>query len=159
MDTLDRFAHEAARFVAWARSDIAGGPAGVREALERILALYMAGLALPNERHLDVSDVPAESDVSSEERERVLAACARLPVQYYGAIVDALELPPEESSVGDVADDIADIYVDVARGLAEYEAGRRAEAHWQWAFHFRIHWGAHATSAASALHAWLTAVP
>ncbi len=59
--------------------------------------------------------------------------------------------------VGDVADDISDIYIDVRRGLDLFDRGLESDALWVWVFNFHIHWGKHATSAIRALHAYFAA--
>ncbi len=64
-------------------------------------------------------------------------------------------MPPEEPVVGNLADDLSDIFNDVDRGLLAFEAGRREEAVWEWGFYLAHHWGDHATSAIRALHCWL----
>jgi hypothetical protein len=53
---------------------------------------------------------------------------------------------------GDLNDDVADIYRDLAEGLfiAHYVSWNEAERYWRHSF--RYHWGAHATSALRALY-------
>ena len=51
-----------------------------------------------------------------------------MPFQLYGEVFDSRRVPPEEPVVGDLADDLSDIYGDVNRGLLAFEAGRREEA-------------------------------
>ena len=94
--------------------------------------------------------------VSDDEWKAVFEySLAQLPLRHYGEVYDPLLMPPEEPVVGDVADDIADIYRDVATGLRLFDAGDEAEALWEWGFLFRIHWGEHASSAIRVLHAYL----
>ena len=53
-----------------------------------------------------------------------------------------------------LSDDLADIYRDLASGLAEYERGDEAgvqDASFDWREGFLSHWGTHATSALHAL--------
>ena len=57
--------------------------------------------------------------------------------------------------VGDLADDIADIFSDVLTGLKCFDDGRMADAAWEWAFSFQTHWGRHASGAIRTLHAYL----
>src|SRR5688500_10241095 len=82
---------------------------------------------------------------------------ARVAFTHYAEVFNPLPVPPEQPIVGDLADDIADIFGDVDRGLWFFEAGRPAEAVWEWGFHFVHHWGEHATSAIRALHCYLAA--
>lgn len=88
------------------------------------------------------------------KRKQVVAACG-LPLDFYHEVFDPLPFPPEDPVVGSLSDDLADIYRDVVTGLRAYEAGRRAQAVWEWGFNLRAHWGEHATSAIRALHCWL----
>jgi hypothetical protein len=51
-----------------------------------------------------------------------------------------------------LSDDVLDVYLDVHRGLALWDAEHREAAIWEWRFHFDIHWGDHAVDALRALH-------
>src|ERR1035437_2563042 len=54
---------------------------------------------------------------------------------------------------GSLADDAADIYRDIRRGLAVIGAGDSLEiAVWEWQTSFDHHWGRHAAHAIHALH-------
>jgi hypothetical protein len=57
----------------------------------------------------------------------------------------------------DLADDLADIWRDVKSGLLLYRSENPAAASWEWRFHFKAHWGRHATGAMHALQAWFSA--
>jgi hypothetical protein len=152
MQALDRFAALADRFQVWAAEGTDTGAAAGRQALTHLAALFAAALALPAaDREGDISE-----RISDDEWKRVFEACRRLPVTYYGAIFDPLKLPPEPPSVGDVADDLADIYRDVVSGLRAFRQGEPG-AVWHWRFTFWEHWGRHAVSAMAALRAWLEA--
>ena len=155
MDAVDRFAAEAALFQQWARYGTDQGDSAAREALIRITRLYLAALDLPPAWSEELADQHDAARVGDEEWRAVFAACARLPLDYYGEVFDPLPVPPEQPVVASLADDIADIYRDVVSGLQEHQAGRRAQAVWEWGFGFRHHWGEHATGAIRALHCWL----
>ena len=77
-----------------------------------------------------------------------------MPVDVYYEIFDPLESPADEPVGATLGDDLADIHRDLLRGLLLYERGDLAGAAWEWAFHFRAHWGRHAMGAVNALHAW-----
>jgi hypothetical protein len=156
-DAVAAFAAEAARFRDWARDGSDAGELAVRQALVRIGALYLAGLQLPHEWSDELADQPDAEGIGSEERRSIYhRSAARLPFSDYARVFEPFALPPEEPVVGSIADDIADIYGDVVSGLIEHEAGRTAQAIWEWAFQLREHWGRHATDAMYALHIWLT---
>jgi hypothetical protein len=96
----------------------------------------------------------ADAKVSDEQRARVAKRACELPCQLYAEIFDPYEQPARPVT-GHLADDIGDIYSDVARGLMLCDRGQSDEALWEWGFNFRIHWGEHATGAIRALHAHL----
>jgi hypothetical protein len=61
----------------------------------------------------------------------------------------------EKPLVGNLADDLADIYRDLKPGLLAFARGRtreRAAAVWAWHVSFLQHWGHHAASAIRVLH-------
>ncbi|HTQ81513.1 MAG TPA: DUF5063 domain-containing protein [Thermoanaerobaculia bacterium] len=151
MIALLGFAQAARQFCDWAQSP-SGDDVGAREALLRVTSLYLAGLQLSGDWHSSLEPEPLPDSVSKTEWRQVYDAMAALPFQYYSEVSNPLDVPPEEAGVGDIADDIADIYSDILEGLRLYEAGRPREALWQWVFHLTYHWGAHATSAMRALH-------
>ena len=153
MSPLERFAMEAALYQQWSRHGTEQGGSAVREALLRISSLYLAALELPA---MDVTFDRLDAErVGDEEWQAVFTGCSRLPIDYYGEVSEPLTIPPGESGIGSIADDVADIYRDVVTGLRAFQAGHRQQAQWEWGSGFREHWGNHATSALRALHAWL----
>jgi hypothetical protein len=157
VDALDRFGAEAALFQQWARCGTDRGEVAAREALLGITRLYLAALELPPAWSEELADAEDAVGVDDEEWRAVFAAAGRLPLDFYGEVFDPLAVPPEQPVLGSIADDIADIYRDVVGGLRELQAGRRAQASWEWGFGFQHHWGEHATGAIRALHCWLAA--
>jgi hypothetical protein len=59
---------------------------------------------------------------------------------------------PQAPLQASLSDDVLDVYGDLQRGLAAYEAGRIDEAIWVWRFYFEVHWADHAVDALRALH-------
>jgi hypothetical protein len=151
---LEEFANEARRFVHWAAGKT-DEPMEVGAALRRIVALYFAALHLPVPYPDSVSTRREESRVDQDEWNLIYARASTLPFKNYGEVFNPISVPPEEPSVGDIADDIADIYRDVASGLRLYEGGNAVDARWEWSFNFQYHWGRHACSAIRALHCYL----
>ncbi len=98
-------------------------------------------------------DIDAES-IGDDESKKVYARAAALPFQYYSSTFYPLVVPPEDHEIGDLADDVADIYRDISAGLALFDAGHVAEAQWEIRFSFLTHWGRHASGAIRALHCW-----
>ena len=149
------FADCARRFCEWARASQPTGPVAAAEALRQIASLYAAGLSLPEPWSTGVDPHAKRSLIQPEERHAVVDAAARIPFQYYSEVFNPFLVPAEEAVLGDITDDLADIYCDVASGLLLYDAGKTADAVWQWGFHLQIHWGEHATSAIRALHCYV----
>ena len=154
MTPLESFAEQARSFQRWIQDSRSQGGALAREALFELTALYVAALRLPSP-FLEPSDSEAADRVDDQEFKKVFKWGARLPFNYYGEVFDSTVVPPEEPVVGDLADDVADIYRDVITGLRLFEDGRFNDASWEWGFTFQSHWGKHATDAIRAIHYWL----
>ena len=75
------------------------------------------------------------------------------PFDVYRAIFDPYEDASDAPVMGSLADDLADIYGDLKRGLEPWEAGDLDEASYEWRFGFEFHWGRHAVSALCAIFA------
>jgi hypothetical protein len=156
IDAVAQFAAEAARFRDWARDGTDSGELAVRNTLVRVMTLYLTALELPLEWSDELDDAPDAKGISDDERWAIdRSIAARLPFSDYARVFDPFVFPPEEPVAGPISDDIADIYREVVGGLIEYEAGRIAQAIWEWGFGLRSHWGRHATDAMHALHIWL----
>jgi hypothetical protein len=151
-----RFSEQARAFIAWADGSASDEPMTARIALRSVLALYAAALALPQPWSVGVNTQDAPAAPEPERLQAVRHRAAAVPLQHYGEIFSPLLVPPEPPVVGDLADDLADTYRDVALGQALYEAGRCDDAIWQWGSSFQTHWGQHAASAIRALHCYLS---
>jgi len=151
---LDDFAQEARAFCRWA-TGADGTPMITPMVLRRVSSLYAAALNLPRPFTQGMSEGVAEVEPPSDSGRVVATRASELPLQVYWEVFDPVANPCEEPVAGSIVDDLGDIYQDVARGLILFESGDRDEALWEWAFNFRIHWGAHATGALRALHAYL----
>jgi hypothetical protein len=154
--TAQRFASEARRFIAWADGTASQDALRAPVALRHVVALYAAALELPQPWSEGVSAAHTAGPVPAERLNAVRQRAAAIPLQHYSEIFSPLMLPPEAPVVGDLADDLVDIYADVALGLSLYDAGSAEDALWHWGFNFQIHWGAHASSAIRALHCYLS---
>jgi hypothetical protein len=154
MDRVSRFAEEVALYERWALHGSDAGVAAAREGLSRIAALYAAALALP-ELPFPADEERESERVNDDEWRRVFRAASRLPFDAYGSDeFDAARLT-EETYVGSICDDIADIYRDVVSPLRADRRGQRLKAVWEWRFGLQAHWGDHAIGAMRALHGWL----
>jgi hypothetical protein len=149
--------HEFAKLVTvfreWVFHSKSDGSDAAMEAVKHLLDLYRAALELPMSAPASGKKTPEVEH--AEWRVVVQNIGKRLPVGYYGEIFNPLQVPSEEPVIGDVSDDIGDIYRDLVNGLLAYEQGEIDEAIWRWKFALRNHWGNHATSTIRTLHWWL----
>ena len=77
---------------------------------------------------------------------------ANLPFQYYRSVFDPHDLDAaDEPEVGDLHDDLADIYSDLWSGLQAHRAGDPEGALAIWVDYYFCHWGQHASSALHAI--------
>ncbi len=128
--------------------------------LSKTLALYAAGLALPDVTVANFAeDVEAVFSVSHEEWHNVWQQVgdALAADRWYRPMVPRIDPMGEqqEACVSDLADDLADIYRDITPGLRYWQTGTdmgRASVIWQWRMDFARHWGNHAVAALGILH-------
>lgn len=124
-----------------------------REALRSLTKLHSAALDLP--RSPPCGGDPVAPEVTDDGWKAIYDSFQGLPFQYSGVVQAPHVDLPGEAVVGDLADDLADVYRDIKDGLALWEHGHPIEAVWHWRFHFAFHWGRHAADALRALHIWL----
>lgn len=145
------FAHLAAQYCAWAEGAAGDADQDLFLASRFVARLYLAGLELPD---------PAEPEgdfcaprITYEKYRQIYTRFTSLPLQYYReALNPASVTQSEELTVGDLCDDLADIYLELKEGLSLWETGKREQAVFCWKASFGFHWGRHATSALRALH-------
>jgi hypothetical protein len=149
MDSLISTARE---FCTWCKSSPETKSAEGRKAHSLLTRLYAEALELdePATYNADIES----GRVNDEEWKEVYARAAALPFQYYSSQFDPSDVEPEGHEIGDLADDVADIYRDLSEGLALVDAGHIDEAQWAMRFSFLTHWGRHASGAIRALHCW-----
>lgn len=96
--------------------------------------------------------------LSHEEWKVIYSKLARFELNHYWDVFNPLNSEDTTSICSSLADDLADIYRDLKKGLACYDQGRMTEAAWEWRFLFEIHWGQHLTGAQRALHWYFSKV-
>lgn len=148
----DRFVCAVREFVRWARHGKDTGNAAAWSCF-RLIGDLLGAISREPEFFGGCSPEPLDQyEPSPDELAGVFLRGRDLPLQYYGEVFNTLVVPPEEPCLGDLSDDIRDIYFDLVVGLRAYDDGRHREALDHWVFHFHIHWGEHATSALRALY-------
>jgi Domain of unknown function (DUF5063) len=155
MDSVERFA-AAADFERWIVDGAEQGPDAARQAQIQLVRLYAYGLELPEAWSDDLAQGSEVERLTEPGWRKAVAGCERLPLNLYSDVFNPVETKNVTPVTGSLADDLGDIYRDVASGLRAYERGNRAGAVWEWSLGLQSHWGAHATSAIRALHWWLT---
>jgi len=119
-------------------------------ALAKILAeLNRAALELPD--LFDAGDPSAERNAK-----RLAAGVWSAPFDLYWDVFQPLALNPEAPVANSFGDDMADIYLDLMKGIAQYDGGHMIAAGWEWRFRFWSHWGDHLAGAQRALHAYFS---
>jgi hypothetical protein len=147
---VEAFARAARDFCAWANGPGVHGKPAAEAAARHVSALVAAACAMGWKEA-----EPADFLKPVNGTESIEATALRLPVRYYAEIFNNLVIPAEDSVVGDLVDDLGDIYSDVSPGLDLFDSGRIKEAENHWRFWFAHHWGEHATSALRALWSYL----
>lgn len=156
---VESFAELARRYCTWAEGEMS--EVSSAEALEQgafyLAGLYAAalGLARDTSRFQDSFEDPS-TPVSLANFKVVSDRFACLPFQYYWSVDSPFDLSEAaaDTSLGDICDDLADVYRELKDGLSLFDSGKRAEAAAFWTFMFNAHWGAHASEGLSAIHRW-----
>ena len=108
--------------------------------------IYSAAMELP--------DVEPETDDLSSEGDAVSPMPTLQPLfgRYDGYFEVYDPYVEDEPVMSSLADDLADIYLDLARPLGAFDAGHVADAVWSWRFNVRGHCGDHLVDALRAIH-------
>ena len=131
------------------------------EILVAVAELYTAAHYLPIPNVSSANNYPSEHfAVAPFEYREVLQRLISIlnKDRFYADYFDITELlvDPQTPIVGDLADDLADIYRDIKPGLRAWDVNKMdyiAEIIYDWKEPlFRIHWGNHAVNALRALH-------
>ena len=124
--------------------------------LHIILAhLQAAAAQLPVVAPDDSHEQDVENHEESESRKVQAAMRSGLPFSEYCFVFNPLDESDREAIVTTIQDDLGDVYRDLARGLALFDAGRHSDAIWEWRFSYFSHWGRHAVHAQAAIWQFL----
>ncbi|MEO1368159.1 MAG: DUF5063 domain-containing protein [Acidobacteriota bacterium] len=147
------FAAVVREFCAWADSAPGAPKAEADMALRLLLRLHLLALDL---RDVDADERAPEPELTHDDWKAAHARFGSLPFQYYATLHDPHEdITGTDVQLGDIADDLADIYIDLAGGLSLEDAGHSNAAEWHWRYLFWHHWGRHASAAIRALQVWI----
>ncbi len=148
-DALQQFVLAADHFCEWLESDVA---LHADDALRFLGNLYNSALFLPAGEVVSLGDFDRMPVLEQIQLEPVRLRLAYFPFLYYWDIEHALPMDGEEPRLGEINDDLADIYKDVKEGLLAFQSGLKPLAVWHWRQTWAMHWGKHAVSALKALH-------
>ena len=150
---IGRFVAAARAYCAWVESGDLAGEEAVFLASLQLASLYAAGLELPAVDFEALDDGIDVESLSHESRVAILSRLRVFPMQYYWEMFHATKVEADEPPcLGDVTDDLLDVYADVREGLDALDAGHEPLAVWHWRTTLGFHWGRHATCALKALH-------
>ncbi len=122
--------------------------------LTHLLGLYQLALQLPDVEP-ESSHLPEEINYEKWNVVRKKIA-GRLTRDYYWVVFEPFEHEQPEPVCGSLSDDLADIWRDLKPGVAVIDCPTPTSVSafaWHWRFSFESHWGRHAASAITALHA------
>ena len=148
--SLDAFEELAAGFCSWCEGESLGADRETTAAVW-LARLHAAALLLPT------TDPDYEDGVAEFPQPQLALAEKNLKPfvgWYYRVVFDPDPTNTEEPVMGDLGDDLLDIYKDIKRGCLLRELGRSSEALWHWSYMHQMHWGQHAVGALAALHAY-----
>lgn len=126
------------------------------EAIRLISTLYTGALLLPPVDVVQLHNFDRIPTLGPEVLDSIRQRLAEFPFQYYWNIRQVLSMDGAEPELGEIADDLGDIYKDVKEGLLAFQSDLKALAIWHWHQTWAMHWGAHAVSALRALHEHVT---
>lgn len=142
------FAEVARGYCSWCEGESLGrDPAS--QAAGWLARLYAAALTLPDR---DAENAEEPPDLPRPEADRAKSNLAPFVGWYYREVFDPDPTLTDEPGMGDVGDDLMDIYRDVRAGLVLFDSGAVNDAAWYWSFLHRVHWGRHAVGGLLALH-------
>lgn len=144
-----RFSKAARQYCSWAEASPSESGAELQRGLRLLSEVYAAALDLPE---VSAALADTESGLSQQDWKSIFRRFGSLPIDAYSEVFDPSVVPGEPPVVGQIADDLADVYRDLVHGIRLLEHGRAEEAVATWQMNFRIHWGRHAVSALRVMH-------
>lgn len=149
-DATARFASAARGYCLWAESPPGAGETDMLTARRHLASLIALALDLPD----TASGANNTGTISPAAWRSIFQRFGELPVNYYNNSVDPLHACGAEPSLGDLADDLADIWRDLKGGLVLFDEGHVTAAAFTWREGYIFHWGRHAASALYILQCW-----
>jgi hypothetical protein len=148
-ETIKRFVDSSERYLQWVNNPALEPLEDLRVARLLLLEIHYQVLLLP-----EITEVKDVTGVRPDESYQAYFdyRFQGFPVRYYGYTFDPFANPPEDPLVGDVAEDLTLIYLDLYEGLSLYHGGNPSEAVFTWRTSFRRFWGRHLINCQGAIH-------
>lgn len=152
-EIFDKLVLAAQNFCDWAENEPTDTENEARIGLQNMSLLYaallgLAGLDLPDEEDFD-----SEKRIPIDQWRNVYDRFDSLPITSYIDVINPLQ-HDDELIRTDLQEELADIYQDVAEGLALYKSGLQNDGLWHWRLTFEYHWGRRLLSVMNTLHAY-----
>ena len=120
-----------------------------------LLEIYSQGRLLPetnaSERDFDSLFERVDKAVQGMIAEKV-------PFSYYWQVLEPFSIDESPLELGDLLDDLGDIYIDLKRAILLYDLkldGAKQEAYWKFKFDFDYHLADHLMDAMKAIHDYM----
>jgi hypothetical protein len=152
MTATSRFADVAERYLLWADKWTGDAEEKAWAALRLLSELSLAAIDLPDIWPDKENENEVEKQPHLPRWRALIGKFQTLPLDGYVQVFNPRQPAESEPTQCSLADDLADIYLDLERGLSFFKKGRADEAAWEWRFGFWHHWGRHLVSAQSALY-------
>lgn len=122
-----------------------------------LIDLYARGRHLPE---VPASDYEFDDLFERDDKQIRNLIAHKVPFSYYWTVLDPFTFDKDpELGVGDLLDDLGDIYLDLKRAIEIYDSGldgSKQEAYWKLKFDFDYHWGDHCIDAMNSIHNYMT---
>ena len=143
---IETFADNVRHFCQWTED----GPHDVQTARQLLLSLMQGVpyLIVPDKESDEEPEYPRREYQGWQTDHKRLSD---FPFQYYREVFSPCDLDNEAPVVGDIHDDLADIYGDLWHGLQAFDGGNGIYAVSYWREPYFQHWGHHASSAIYAI--------
>lgn len=149
LPSTDEFIAAAREFCSFAKDENDLAPSDlwkVRDLLLRLITHIPAVESMP--QGFDYDGISPDDAICK----RVAMRFNDLPFNFYRVVFDPHNLDPaDEPVMGMLADDLSDIFRELAGGLDCADRGYLEEACFEWSFGYRSHWARHAVNALMAI--------
>ena len=117
---VQEFYEIARAYCTWAEGAPEESDEKAYQAMKYLASLYKQALILPS---ADPEDDQLEVEgITKLDSKRIYIRFSSLPFQYYHDAFHPVAQEPEKPTVGDLADDLMDIYIDLKEGVLLYES-------------------------------------